>query len=155
MDYDDDELNPVEHEMAISGLMVRLNTAMAKRRVSYETKLYKRHRINGIVYTSSNLHVGNSLIEYRRSKSSPVLDVGEIEYILRDSGDLKLIVRPQKPLPPGTDDPFLDFQDFPGRLYSSDLGESVLIDADQIVSHVARFVEKGSTEAVIVSLCRF
>lgn len=154
IDLDEEVTLQDGNEEAINALLSRLHSSTAKHRES-QMKLLKRCRINGIIYASSNTHEGNSLIEFRQSETSRNSLVGEIEYIIQDFGHLHLTVRPQQPLPAGTIDPFSEYNDFPGKLYSSKLGESLLIGANQVISHVARFCDPETKETVIVSLGRF
>lgn len=151
MEIDVDELDS-------SGLSDILTARLhaASRRRSATTRLYKRLQINGIIYSSCATHKGNSLIQYHLSKTSRKPVVGEIEHIISDDGTIYLAVRQHLPLSSDIDDPFIQYTDFPARIYSSALAkETDLINAEQIVSHVARFVVPGTSTAVIVSLNRY
>lgn len=137
-------------------LKARLKAATQRRTIS--TKLYKRFRIDGIVYSINDSHPGNSVIQYRASSASSNYEIGEIQKIIMDSDTLYLSVKRQMPLPSNVVDPFTRYQDFPAALFSADLmDEEDLIEAAQVVSHVARCPVKYCEVncAVLVSLNRY
>lgn len=78
--------------------------------------LRARLRHNGIIYTSSQTHGGNSLILFHPggAKSSSAVP-GSIKYIYTDDKGLALAVQRQLPTAPSTPDPFFDLPLFPGK----------------------------------------
>lgn len=154
MDLEEEQDHGADIEV-IDDLLYRSDAAAGMRRSGKHVKSLKKCRINGIVYSCSSSHAGNSLIQFRRSKKTRAQDAGEIEYIVQDSDRLRIVVRPHLALSQAVVDPFSEYKDFPGRLYSQNLGDRILIESDQIVSHVARFTIPKTTEVVIVSLSRF
>lgn len=112
------------------------------------------YKHNGIHYSRSSTHLGNSLILYYPSISSVVPVAGSIEKITVSTSGIKMFVRRQVPLPPGQYDPFRRYPSFPAALYSAQMDEGAedKISLDSIVSHVARFT--FLKYAIIVNLSR-
>ena len=73
-----------------------------------------------------------------------------------DVDPLKLSIRRQMQLPPGSYDPFLRYPAFPARLYSAEMGsgsESLdVVPLGSVLSHVARY--KFLNQAMILNMSR-
>jgi hypothetical protein len=114
-----------------------------------------RMRHNGIVYSSSRTHVGNSLIYFYphgdRAKS-PI--PGSIKYIYREGKIMYLAVQHQLSPDNIVVDPFAHYPHFPARVYSSRLSQTLeRVQPDWIFSHYARW-NFTADYAVVLSLNR-
>lgn len=157
-DMEVDVEDPIDSREISQLLLSRLHDS--RRRRDSETRLYKRVRINGVIYSCDSTHLGNSLIQYRPIKSSRGTLVGQINHIISDSGTVFLAIQSHKPLPKTQVDPFSRYLDFPAQLVSFELNERLdIIETEQIVAHVARFHVPESSgnplRSVVVSLNRY
>lgn len=118
--------------------------------------LQAHHRHNGVVFSRSSTHMGNSLIYFYPSGSKSLSPVpGSITYIYHtDDTPITYTVRRQLPTPPFTLDPFQAYPNFPAKLYSSALSENLeTVRLEWVVAHYARW-RLNPSEVVVVSLSR-
>ena len=110
---------------------------------------------NGVVFSRSSTHLGNSLVLYYPTLSSTDPIAGSVQTIQRSGGQVYFHIKRQAPLPPTKHDPFRRYLSFPAKLYSSKMvdGPDDVVPVESVVSHVARF-ELSSERAVILNLSR-
>lgn len=108
---------------------------------------------NGVNYSRATTHLGNSLVLYYPSPKINTPIAGSIEKIMVLGTAVKLSIRRQMQLPPGSYDPFLRYPAFPARLYSAEMGEALdVVPLGSVLSHVARY--KFLNQAMILNLSR-
>ena len=116
--------------------------------------LHAHIRHEGVVYSQSSIHLGNSLIMFYSKgccTSSPV--PGSIKYIYRCNDRLTFAVERQSPLQEKHQDPFLIYPHFPAKLYSSVMSDSLeVVCLSWVVSHFARWAVANNC-VVVLSLC--
>ena len=103
--------------------------------------LSARHKRNGIMYTRSTTHLGNSLICYhaRGDRSLPPIP-GSIKYICSVRNKISYAVQHQQPLKNNITDPFGGYPYFPAKLYSSAISQDLeIVELDWVTSHFARW----------------
>ncbi|KAJ7260682.1 hypothetical protein C8J57DRAFT_1072386, partial [Mycena rebaudengoi] len=111
------------------------------------------HDHEGVHYSRSSTHMGNSLILYVEPVSGKTY-VGSIEEIVVGNHKAVFNVRHQAPLPPGKNDPFKTFPHFPAETYLSKMSDEVdTVDLASIIGHCACFVFSDE-RAVILNLSR-
>lgn len=121
------------------------------------TAVLRAHvRHEGVVYSRSSTHVGNSLIMFYPQgylSASPI--PGSIKYIFGDNGLLTLAVQRQLPLPSRKQhDPFASYPHFPAKLYSSVVSDDLeTVRLSWVVSHFSRLAVTDD-RVVVLSLCR-
>jgi hypothetical protein len=114
--------------------------------------LRARFRYNGYSFTR-----GKSLINFypsgRESSSTPI--AGSISYIFDTlKGSTVFAVRRQLPVPASIPDPFRHYPNFPAKLYSHELSDTLeIVMPEWVMGDVARW-QMTPTEVVIVSLSR-
>jgi|ERR1700721_1584368 hypothetical protein len=111
---------------------------------------------DGVFFTRSSTHLGNSLIQYYPNGnrfSSPI--PGQIDHIFSQAGQLYFAINRHLPVEKEIIDPFQFYPHLPIKLYSTKMSTSVEIVevGPQIVGHVARW-NMTPHEAAIVSLSR-
>ncbi len=106
----------------------------------------------GMHFSRAETHVGNSLVSYLEGGETWF---GSIEKIkVTPEGSVCFAIRHQQPLPPGKNDPFQDFPDFPARTYSSELAETLVdVAPSKVLGHYARF-NFSDDRAVVLDLRR-
>ena len=106
----------------------------------------------GLHFSRASTHLGNSLVSFLDANGDTVF--GSIETIQQtEAKEVEFVIRPQAPLPPGVNDPFKRFVDFPARLYSSKMADTTsVIDPSRVIGHYARFIWKD--RAVVLDLSR-
>lgn len=124
----------------------------------------KRILINGVMFSTSNTHLGNSTIDYSASHRG-ALSSGTIEHIVQidnSNNDKRaerttyFAIRPFSPLPEGSfDDPFAKYPDFPARVHSIHPENTEIILPSQVRSHSASFAIPNTNRVVTVSLSRY
>jgi hypothetical protein len=114
-----------------------------------------RVRHNGIVYSSSQSHLGNSLVHfYPHGNRTPSPIPGSIKYVYRERNVTYLAVQRQLPVDNTFRDPFALYPHFPAKVYSAQLSESLeRVELDWIFAHYARW-NFSPQYAVILSLSR-
>ncbi|KDR68199.1 hypothetical protein GALMADRAFT_78892, partial [Galerina marginata CBS 339.88] len=118
--------------------------------------LRARHQSNGVFFSRSSTHVGNSLIMYRPDgKMSGALVPASIEYIVAQrNGQLDYVVRQQLPAAPGSVDPFRHYPHFPAKIYSPILSPELFrVRPEWVVSHYARW-KLDDARTVVLTLSR-
>jgi hypothetical protein len=114
------------------------------------------HHHNGVVFSRSSTHMGNSLVHFYPNgyKLSPPIP-GAITYIYHTDGTpISYAVRRQLPTPPFTLDPYQAYANFPAKLYSSALSENLeMVKPEWVLAHYARW-RLSPSEVVVVSLSR-
>jgi hypothetical protein len=122
---------------------------------SPDIQLRARLKQDGVFYTSSTVHLGNSLVYYycngnRQLPPTP----GQIQHIFVQGQQYYFVLLPHKPAPNGTSDPFRFYDHIPIKIYSVDLAEKMeIIQVEWVFGHCARW--SISTDLVaIVSLSR-
>ena len=102
-----------------------------------QTKISLRARIKiqGICYTCSETHVGNSLVHfYPNGDQGKSCVPGRIKYIHSTDGvHYALAIQRQIPLPDDRLDPFAQYLHFPTKTYSSKHSLLELVDLDWIL----------------------
>ncbi|KAJ7604975.1 hypothetical protein FB45DRAFT_767830 [Roridomyces roridus] len=113
------------------------------------------YKLNGVTYSRASTHLGNSLILYYPSTSATSPVPGSIEKIVSLGSAVSFVVRPQEPLSPTLQDPFLRYSPyFPAKMYSSKMQhKAYTISPTVVLSHCARF-QCSNDRAVIVNLAR-
>jgi hypothetical protein len=110
---------------------------------------------NGVIYTTSNTHMGNSLVYFHPQGNRSLRVPGSIKYIYQEQGRFVLAV--QRQLPTSGDngsDPYAIYPHFPAKLYSSQLSVGLeRVQTDWIYSHYARW-KLSATQSVVLSLSR-
>ena len=109
---------------------------------------------NGIIYATSKMHTGNSLVYFYPggNRSTPV--PGSIKYIYQDQGRFLFAVQRQLLASVDTPNPYAIYPDFPAKLYSSQLSaELEQVQVDWIYSHYARW-DFSASQSVVLSLSR-
>ncbi len=110
-----------------------------------------RHLHNGIIFSHSKTHVGNSLIMYypNGNRSNPPIPA-EIENIVVGMDQrYTYVVCHQLPAPPGTVDPFASYLHFPVKIFSSKISNVLeAVSPDWVMTHYARW--KLDDDRVIV-----
>ncbi|KIK18689.1 hypothetical protein PISMIDRAFT_108961 [Pisolithus microcarpus 441] len=109
----------------------------------------------GVVYSRSSTHVGNSLIMFYPQGCLSVSSIpGSIKYVFGSSGFLTFAVQQQLPLPSGMcNDPFASYLHFPAKLYSSAISDDLeIVQLSWVMSHFARLTV-ADDRAVVLSLC--
>ena len=113
-----------------------------------------RVRHNGIIYATSNTHIGNSLVQFYPQGSKSLLVPGSIKYIYQEQDRFVLAVQRQLPTSTDISDPYTIYPHFPAKLYSSQLSvELERVQLDWIYSHYARW-NLSATQSVVLSLSR-
>ena len=117
--------------------------------------LLARYKINGVIYARSSTYLGNSLIYYHsKGDKRSVAVPGGIQHILEVDNRIVFAVRHHLPKEPCIIDPFTPYPDFPAKLYSSQMSDSLeLVELDWVVSHFARW-QIYAGHVVIVSLSK-
>jgi hypothetical protein len=116
--------------------------------------LYARYKHNGVIYSRSSTHIGNSLIYYHQSGWIGEAVPGSIQHIVQKDKKIVFAVKRHLPKHPDLVDPFSFYPDFPARLYSSNLSEILeLVDFESVVSHCARW-QIFADHVVILSLSK-
>jgi hypothetical protein len=113
------------------------------------------HSCNGVIFSRSSTHLGNSLVLYYPTLSSVDPIAGSIQSIQCSGSQVYFYIKRQAPLPLTKYDPFCRYPSFPAKLYSSKMvdGPDDVVPVESAVSHVARF-ELSSERAVILNLSR-
>lgn len=114
-----------------------------------------RLRHNGIIYSTSTTHLGNSLVQFYPNGDTALSPVpGCIKYIFSQRNRLYLGIQRQLPLDSPTPDPFALYPQFPAKMYSSRISPSLeQVEVGWIYSHYARW-EMSADHAVVLSLNR-
>jgi hypothetical protein len=120
-------------------------------KVSLRARL-QHHRV---IYARSSTHLGNSLIHFYphgdRTKS-PI--PGSIKYIFLRDGRWAFAVQRHLAVGDGILDPFSFYVDFPAKLYSPALTDTLeVIEVSWVMSHFARW-QISSDAVVVLSLSR-
>lgn len=116
--------------------------------------LQARFKHDGIVYSRSSTHLGNSLIHFYPNGVKTTLTPGTVKYIIRMTQDhILFAVQRHLDLPHNTLDPFAPYPHFPAKLYSVTLADLEIVEVDWIVSHFARW-QISSEHVVVVSLSK-
>ncbi|KIK54501.1 hypothetical protein GYMLUDRAFT_114637, partial [Collybiopsis luxurians FD-317 M1] len=120
--------------------------------LSYECAHYT---YNGVNYSRSQTHIGNSLVLFYASLTDTKPIAGSIQKIEINKGQPFFHICRQQPLPSSKHDPFCHYPWFFAQSYSSEM--STLppdrVPASRIVSHVARF-NFSNGRSVILNLSR-
>ncbi|KAJ7133858.1 hypothetical protein C8R46DRAFT_809056, partial [Mycena filopes] len=105
----------------------------------------------GVNYSRSSTHLGNSLVIYYPSANAPPIP-GSIQRIQTDGDKTVFHIQRQAPLPSGKFDPFLPFPHFPAKTYSSLMENTVdKVAPSSVLAHCARY-DFTDDRAVIVNL---
>jgi hypothetical protein len=116
--------------------------------------LQARFKHDGIVYSRSSTHLGNSLIYFHPKGEKTLVVPGSIKYIIRKTQDQVLFaVQRHVELPKNTLDPFAQYPYFPAKLHSAILADLEIVKVDWVMSHFARW-QISSQHVVIVSLSK-
>jgi hypothetical protein len=130
-----------------------LRPLVKARRVALQARLQS----NGVFYSTSSAHVGNSLIYFYpdgNKASSPI--PGSIKHIFTFNGEVALAIQRQIPLLPedGIIDPFSQYPHFPARLYRSLVSDNLEeVKVEWIIGHFARWNPSPDT-AVVLTLTK-
>ncbi len=118
-------------------------------------QLRARHHYQGVIYTRSETHIGNSLVEYypdgcRTSNPIP----GSIQYIFADvkHSSVSFAIRHQRSRLSSFQDPFKPYPYIPAKIYRTELEPELgIINPEWVYSHYARFEWKDD-HCVVMSL---
>jgi len=118
------------------------------------------HIVNGVIYSRSSTHIGNSLIVfYPGGNRSSCAVPGSIQHIMFYSNNVVVfVVQRQVSAPPSQLDPYADYPHFPAQIYSNSLSPKLeIVRPDWVVSHYARWAivtyrNTGATSARSTSL---
>ena len=120
-----------------------------------KTTLQAHVHYDGVTYSRSSTHIGNSLIRFYSKgnfRTTPI--PGCIKYIYHEGDSIRLAVQHQLPLPQDEEDPFQLYAHFLAKLYSSILSDDLeAVRLSWIVGHYARW-NMSSGHSVILSLRR-
>jgi hypothetical protein len=110
---------------------------------------------NGVIFSRSSTHLGNSLVLFYPTPSSTTPVAGSIQKIETSGNQTYFFIKRQTMLPSSAYNPFRRYTSFPATVYSAkmDDGPDVRVCPQSVVSHVARF-NFSSERAVIVNLSR-
>lgn len=130
----------------------------AMQNVTSDEKIFLRARIKlqGIFYSSSETHLGNSLVHfYPNGDQREPLVPGRIKYIHSADGvHYAFALQRQLLLPHNPLDPFAQYLHFPAKTYSSKYSSSLeYVDLDWIFCHYARW-DVSPDRSVVLSLSR-
>lgn len=146
-DEEDDEWNPRRCRRRIAlprhlqGLLLVSSTVR-----------YARHLHNGVLYSITACHVGNSLVLVHPGGASSKESVpGIIEDIcLNEHDEIVYVVRLYTTSRSDLRDPFRFYPDFPARAYSADLSaKRCIIRPQWVVGHFARYQLRPDVIAVL------
>jgi hypothetical protein len=103
--------------------------------------LMARHQHGGLRFSRSSTHLGNSLIQfYPAGQTSPEAVPGCIKYIYRTKAGVSFAVQRHPDVSPDTDNPWVSYPHFPGRLFSTSLADKLeSVNPDQVISHFVRY----------------
>jgi hypothetical protein len=152
---DGDHINDADDKISITHTCATpedLRTLLAN---SEEVAISARVQHQGIMYSSSKTHLGNSLVLFypRGSRTSSPIP-GCIKYIYHKKGVAYLAICHQLPANNTTPDPFALYPHFPAKVYSMQLSESLeQVELDWVFSHYARW-NFSREHAVVLSLNR-
>lgn len=153
-DEADSDCEPDGHIKDLIHANIRKHAASGSFR---EVIFRKRVRHNGVILSTKESHVGNSWIEFWGASSQRANDtcIGNITKIAFTEFGIYLAVHCLMPLPTFAVDPFAEFIDFPGKMYSSKLEvDATVIEIAKFKNHIA-YYRPDSEKAVVVSLCRY
>jgi hypothetical protein len=121
----------------------------------FEQREHAHYNYNGVNFSRSSTHLGNSLVLYYPLPSSTTPIAGSIQKIVTSGDQVNFFIKRQVPLPCDKYDPFRRYPLFPAKVYSSkmDDGPEDRIPPQSVISHVARF-DFSSERAVIINLSR-
>lgn len=110
---------------------------------------------DGITYSSSKTHLGNSLVQFYPGGDRALSPIpGSIKYIYREGKTMYLAVQRQLPSDNLVVDPFAQYPHFPAKVYSSRLSQNLeRVHLDWVFSHYARW-NFTADSAVVLSLNR-
>ncbi|KAF8867825.1 hypothetical protein BD779DRAFT_1463527, partial [Infundibulicybe gibba] len=114
-----------------------------------------RTRHDGVVYSSSSTHLGNSLIYFHPCgrRSTSVVPCS-IKYIFSRNGKVAYAVQRQRQSGSEVIDPFRSYPDFPAKVYSSTLSTDLeLVDPEWVMSHYARW-DYTPEHVIVISLSK-
>lgn len=145
-----DDVADTEH---VAGSDATLDALLQDRKGKVITRARLRH--NGIIYSTSTTHLGNSLVQFYPNGDTALSPVpGCIKYIFSERDKLYLGVQRQLPLDSPISDPFALYPQFPAKMYSSHISPSLeRVEVGWIYSHYARW-EMPAERAVVLSLSR-
>jgi hypothetical protein len=146
----EDKSSPSKPQMIPGDL--RLLTAKTSRTIFMRARI----KVGGIIYSSSQTHLGNSLIQFYPEGDkirSPV--PGSIKYIYSSDGQhYSLAVQRQMPIEQLEVDPFNQYPYFPAQTFSTQLSATLEhVHTDWIFGHYARW-NLSSDHAIVLSLSR-
>jgi hypothetical protein len=122
-----------------------------------KSKIRMRARIrhHGVVYATSSVHLGNSLVHfYPHGDKSKSAIPGSIKYIYEHKGQMLFAVQRQHAANPSVVDPFKPYLHFPAKLYSSSIHDTLeVVCVDWVLCHFAQW-QISSDHVVILSLSR-
>ena len=121
--------------------------------ISGNIVLRARHKHQGIVYTRSSTHLGNSLILFHPRGMIYDAVPGVIQHILHTEEGLFFAVRRYLDVAADCVDPFKPYPYIPAKLYQSQLAELELVRVEWVVSHFAQWV-MAPGHVVVLSLSK-
>jgi len=93
--------------------------------LQHQAIMCARLRHNGVIYTTSDTHTGNSLVHFYPQGDTSSLVPGSIKYIYEEHGRFCLAVQQQLPASEIVSDPYTIYAHFPAKLYSSQLSSQL------------------------------
>lgn len=143
-----DDVANTEH---ITGSDATLDALLRNTKGKVITRARLRH--NGIIYSTSTTHLGNSLVQFYPNGDTALSPVpGCIKYIFLERTRFYLVIQHQLPLDSLIPDLFALYPQFPAKMYSSHVSPSLeRVEVGWIYSHYARW-ELSAEHAVVLSL---
>jgi len=153
MNWDDGTARPIPRDLQIA--LTRFHP-----RSIQMAQFLPNVRINGLLYTPTSKHEGNSCALLKpKSQRDPILVPARIQMIFRipllESVQTLIAIRRHQP-PQLPHDPFSQFPILRARLWGAQLGDLEIIQVDQILSHFACLPMEGDFKGhiAIASLSR-
>jgi hypothetical protein len=158
-DYDDDDTDlMLWNDRTVRSIPKELVQGLSYARLPEQGQFLSHLTINGLRYTVSSKHQGNSCVYFKKVDSEGLV-AAQIEFILqiKVSGLVETMIIVRRRLSAdGFDDPCLQFPILQAKFYSSELGCLEAINATQITSHYA-FIPcfyEGKNLVLTISLSR-
>jgi hypothetical protein len=125
-----------------------------QRLVTGQIRLQARCKHQGVMYSRSSTHLGNSLVLFHPNGIGSDEVPGTIKYIFETTNkEIFFAVQRHLDVPHDLPDPYEPYPYFPAKLYQSCLAEMELVKVDWVVSHFARWTMTPDV-VVVLSLSK-
>jgi hypothetical protein len=139
----------VEDHRDATNVPIDLRSLVGEKKIA----LRARYKHQGIVYSRSSAHLGNSLIYFYPHGVKSEKVPGSIKYIVHKQGKILFAVQRHLDIPNDVVDPFKPYPYFPAKLYRSTLADLELVEIDWVLSHFARW-QISQDHVVVLSLSK-